>query len=297
MLLHPIIRVAALIFLLAIGISFKAFPQDSAILIAMDGTGLNHDTSSIALAHDYHADSLIVMKLLDLNRIESSRFKNVVGKRSGRIVGLSLSDEAINGFRCGTGRSEESIDAEFARRNKIKALPEDLARLDSLQYLDLSLNDLDSIPRVVFCLKKLKALYFLGNPLRTVPMGLFTMDELVELNLAGDSLRTFPEELLRMKSLRSLDLSWNQITVLPDVPYENLTLEKLIIRNNEITVFPQAYCSCAKIKVKDYSQNAQWIETKGCKRFSKAFDPWKNLVGILVMVAIVAGIIHFSDRK
>lgn len=86
----------------------------------------------------------------------------------------------------------------------------------SLKQLKLDLNHLRNIPPTVYApnLIKLEKLDLSKNDLASVPVALFNhLKSLVELNLDYNSIVSLPREIENLKKLKSLSLEQNKITV------------------------------------------------------------------------------------
>jgi hypothetical protein len=68
-------------------------------------------------------------------------------------------------------------------RNELKTVPESLSRLTRLSYLDLSENRLREIPAPVFSLEELQTLRLKGNPVTEIPADILALPQLSTLAL------------------------------------------------------------------------------------------------------------------
>jgi Leucine-rich repeat (LRR) protein len=255
--------------------------------------------SSLCIADTYD-DTAIVLNLLQQNNIPLSNFKGIVKIRNNRVISLDLSAYTLSNFRENdTGGSVGGFLGGgqwdgFKRLYRIQKLPDDITKLDSLQVLNLSFNGIDSFPSILFKLKELRALDFSGNGIKHLPVNMTEFENLSELYLGFDSLQTFPIDLFKLKSLKKLDVSHNQIIELPDIDCEQIHLDYLNVSGNKIKHFPPAYCQCKNIKKKDYSRNSDWITTRGCNRFSKAYEGWIFILFLAIPISIILVASHFS---
>lgn len=143
--------------------------------------------------------------------------------------------------------------------NEIKQLPENFESLE-ITYLDLSYNQLETIPPEVVSLKGLISLNLCGNCLRRFPETfqkvklkilnishnqIFEITEDIEdfpelsvLSAHHNELRDLPDEILALSELEVLNLGNNEIENLSTGIF-SLTLKDLLLENNNLTsIFP-----------------------------------------------------------
>lgn len=118
----------------------------------------------------------------------------------------------------------------------------DFAGLDNLQHLDLS-----------------------DNQLRTLPEGLLTeLPQLIALNLEGNRLSALPADIFAGASLNSyLILAHNQLTVLPAGAFADADIGALDLSYNQLTVLPTGAFADANIGVLDLRYNQLRALTSG----------------------------------
>ncbi len=122
--------------------------------------------------------------------------------------------------------------------NQLTTLPPELAQLANLQNLDLSRNQLTTLPPQLAQLTNLQKLDLWGNELTTLPPELAQLTNLQNLDLWGNELTTLPPELAQLTNLQSLDLSHNQLTTLPPEIAQLANLQKLDLMGNQLTTLP-----------------------------------------------------------
>lgn len=150
----------------------------------------------------------------------------------------------------------------------LQTVPRSIALLKSLERLDLSDNNIVSLPVELGELKNLTELNLEGNPLeypfrqlrcddfgnaRTVH---FLNTDIQELNLSQAALVDIPPLLLRhTQHLQALNLASNRIKMLPDEFSELKMLTNLTLDNNGFKYFPEAVCSLVNLEVLHFSRN------------------------------------------
>ena len=88
--------------------------------------------------------------------------------------------------------------------------------MTQLTKLDLSDNQLTSLPAEIGKLTQLTKLYLSDNQLTSLPAEIGQLTQLTELNLSNNQLTSLPAEIGNMTQLTELYLSNNQLTSLPD---------------------------------------------------------------------------------
>lgn len=112
-----------------------------------------------------------------------------------------------------------------------------LSLADSLEILDLSNNQLTSIPDEIKQLKKLKILFASNNQFEILPTSLGQCENLEMIGFKTNQIKQVPAESLPAK-LRWLILTENQITRLPDKLGECTRIQKLALAGNQLTELP-----------------------------------------------------------
>ncbi|KAI8393847.1 uncharacterized protein BYT42DRAFT_596508 [Radiomyces spectabilis] len=98
----------------------------------------------------------------------------------------------------------------FARQNKIQ-----IACLSRLTYLDLSHNQLETLPPTIKQLKRLRHLDLSHNRIRHIPESLQALTKLTDLNLSNNPIDYVPSSIARLIGLITLDLSYTKIEGVP----------------------------------------------------------------------------------
>ncbi|KAK6029501.1 leucine Rich repeat-containing domain protein [Ostertagia ostertagi] len=101
--------------------------------------------------------------------------------------------------------------------------------------LDLSSNDITSIPSSIRDLTQLTELFLYKNKLTQLPSELGNLVSLRKLGLSENALCSLPDSLASLTQLETLDLRHNKLTEIPSVIYRITSLETLWLRYNRIT--------------------------------------------------------------
>ncbi|XP_019639088.1 PREDICTED: malignant fibrous histiocytoma-amplified sequence 1 homolog [Branchiostoma belcheri] len=180
------------------------------------------------------------------------------------IIGLELDDTSLsNLFQCTSIRSLKMSNCQLA------SIPRSLANLKDLEILDLSHNNLTTLPsRPIRSMPCLKSLNVSHNKLTAIGAVVRKLQALRNLDVSYNNIGDIPYEILEMKSLEFFSCSHNKITrwlhpsngeieastcplkslnmssnLLADVPHNVKQLKHLLLidlSNNEIGEVPEA---------------------------------------------------------
>ncbi|KAK0077772.1 hypothetical protein PV325_003478 [Microctonus aethiopoides] len=102
--------------------------------------------------------------------------------------------------------------------------------------LDLSFCDLQEVPiREITTIRKASSLDLSNNQLVSIPNAIVTLTNIVKLDLSKNMLTEIPQNIGEMRQLRHLDLYSNQISRLPLSLGELKNLEWLDLKDNPLT--------------------------------------------------------------
>ncbi|KAG8445006.1 hypothetical protein GDO86_009955 [Hymenochirus boettgeri] len=135
-------------------------------------------------------------------------------------------------------------------RNQLTSLPGHLCSLP-LKVLIASNNKLDSLPGEIGALKNLTELDVSCNEIQTIPKQIGKLDLLRDFNIRRNHLLQLPEELADLPLVR-LDFSCNKVSSIP-VCYRNLRhLQTISLDNNPLQSPPAQICIKGKIHIFKY---------------------------------------------
>lgn len=129
-----------------------------------------------------------------------------------------------------------------------------LSLADSLEILDLSHNQLASLPKEFAKLKKLKIIFASNNCFETLPEVLGQCDNLEMVGFKSNQIKHVPSNALPPK-LRWLILTDNRIDVLPDSLGERPRLQKLALAGNRLTTLPSTLSQLSNLELVRISAN------------------------------------------
>uniref|UniRef100_A0A3B3WZY9 Uncharacterized protein n=1 Tax=Poecilia mexicana TaxID=48701 RepID=A0A3B3WZY9_9TELE len=128
--------------------------------------------------------------------------------------------------------------------NRVLALPPTVGVLRALELLDLSNNQLKSLPPALFTLHRLRRLLLAGNLLPELPSEVKALALLTELDLSGNRLESLTSDLFNCLELRILNVSRNSIGSLPGGISALSHLSRLDLRSNSLEELPAELGCC-----------------------------------------------------
>uniref|UniRef100_A0AAR2LP44 Leucine-rich repeat-containing protein 40 n=1 Tax=Pygocentrus nattereri TaxID=42514 RepID=A0AAR2LP44_PYGNA len=186
--------------------------------------------------------------------------------------------KTLKELHCGNNQIEELDAAHLKhlsalsvlelRDNKVKTLPEEVTLLQGLERLDLTNNDISSVPFGLGTLPKLTSLALEGNPLRTIrrelltkgtsellkylrsriqdgnpkdePKTAMTLPSQARINVhAIKTLKTLDYRVVELKdTLADINLGFNKLSTIPVEFSELQQLVHVDLRNNVLTSLP-----------------------------------------------------------
>ncbi|XP_042123767.1 leucine-rich repeat and calponin homology domain-containing protein 4 isoform X3 [Peromyscus maniculatus bairdii] len=108
-----------------------------------------------------------------------------------------------------------SLEGLSLYHNCLRCLNPALGNLTALTYLNLSRNQLSSLPPYI-CQLPLRVLIVSNNKLGALPPDISTLGSLRQLDVSSNELQSLPVELCSLRALRDLNVRRNQLSALPD---------------------------------------------------------------------------------
>lgn len=132
--------------------------------------------------------------------------------------------------------------------------PEIFALADTLEILDLSANDLDSLPADLYRLHRLRILFCSDNRFTELPAVLGKCAQLEMIGFKANRICTVPAAALPPR-LRWLILTDNRIESLPAELGRCERLQKLMLAGNRLKVLPPEMAACKRLELLRISAN------------------------------------------
>lgn len=126
--------------------------------------------------------------------------------------------------------------------------------VDTLEILDLSNNQLDTLPDEMWRFKKLRILFLSDNNFKVFPSSLAKCPALEMIGFKANRIIDVPEHAFP-KKLRWLILTDNQIPTMPASMGENTQLQKLMLAGNQLTALPFEMAKCTNLELLRISAN------------------------------------------
>lgn len=118
--------------------------------------------------------------------------------------------------------------------------------LRGLELLDLSNNQLQSLPPALFTLRRLRRLLLAGNLLEVLPAEVKSLQLLTELDLSGNRIEILPPALCNScLELRILNVAHNSLSSLPRGIAALSQLCRLDLRSNSLEELPAELGCCS----------------------------------------------------
>uniref|UniRef100_A0A7M4E0L7 Leucine rich repeats and calponin homology domain containing 1 n=1 Tax=Crocodylus porosus TaxID=8502 RepID=A0A7M4E0L7_CROPO len=131
--------------------------------------------------------------------------------------------------------------------NCIKIIPDAIVNLQMLTYLNLSRNQLSSLPACL-CGLPLKVLIASNNKLGSLPEEIGQLKQLMELDVSCNEITALPQQIGQLKSLRELNIRRNYLKVLPQELVE-LPLVKFDFSCNKVLVIPICFRKMMQLQI------------------------------------------------
>ena len=131
----------------------------------------------------------------------------------------------------------------------LKQFPVEIYDLaETLEILDLSGNDLSSLPDDFGRLHKLRILFFSDNQFTELPSVLGQLSSLTMVGFKANKIRKVPAASLA-KSIRWLILTDNQISELPAEIGQCTQMQKLMLAGNQLQSLPDEMAACKQLEL------------------------------------------------
>ncbi|XP_053090045.1 leucine-rich repeat and calponin homology domain-containing protein 1 isoform X3 [Pangasianodon hypophthalmus] len=167
---------------------------------------------------------------------------------------LNLSARKLKEFPTAAAHYDlsDTVHADLSK-NRLTEVPPEVARLVSLETLNLYHNCIKSIPDSIISLQSLTSLNISRNQLSVLPVCVCGLPLRV-LNASNNKLNALPESIGQLTNLMELDVSCNEVTALPRHIGRLKALRELNVRRNLLCVLPEDLADLPLVKF-DFSCN------------------------------------------
>jgi len=184
--------------------------------------------------------------------------------------------------------SLEEINLNF---NKLNLKRRDIRRLSKVEDVLLAGNGIKKLPDNVGCLR-CESLNLSKNQLSTLPKSFAEMKQARYLIFYDNAFESIPEELAGFKDLKHLDFYKNKITEIPDFIGDMDNLQQLFLSFNQIEKIPDTLRNLKRLKYFYIHHNElhfipEWItEMDSIERFGVGFNHLLELPDLSKMKAL-----------
>jgi len=140
-------------------------------------------------------------------------------------------------------------------RNQLTSLPPEITKLTSLTSLDLSSNQLTSLPLEITKLTSLTSLDLSSNQLTSLPPEITRLTNLNLLRLNSNELTSVPLEITKLTSLTNLSLAYNELTSVPPEITKLTNLSRFYLSSNQLTSVPPEITKLTNLTSLDLNDN------------------------------------------
>ncbi len=173
-------------------------------------------------------------------------------------------------------------------------IPPQIGLFTSLEFFDLSDNQIRSLPSEIGRCEALERLALFSNRLTAIPSQIGECSRLTHLSLENNRLTALPEEIGNCIHLKNLSLQHNRLSTLPEAIGRCIRLEILDISENELTSVPAGIGHCVALRHLRLSDNqlaAIPRELGQCVRL-ESLSLWQNR---LTALPVELGQCHFLE--
>jgi internalin A len=156
--------------------------------------------------------------------------------------------------------------------NQLTSLPPAIGILINLIRLRLDGNRLTNLPPEIAQLITLERLRLDGNQLTTLPPEVTKLPNLTSLDLHGNQLTDLPPEITQLTKLTRLDLWGNRLTIVPSEITKLISLTSLDLRYNKLTSLPPEIAKLTNLTYLNLSGNQLTSLPVDIAKLSKLFD-------------------------
>ncbi|KAL2916627.1 hypothetical protein HK105_203739 [Polyrhizophydium stewartii] len=200
--------------------------------------------------------------------VSPTHYSASIGKHfvfnGGDLVELNLSRQSLSGFLSTSVSSLVSLEKLILSKNSLRGnLTGSIGLLSRLRVLDISCNEITSLPETLRNLSKLEELIVDHNRLRSLPAGIGNLQALTFLDAGCNELDTLPGSIGQLSFLKTLLLDRNRLIALPRKLSCSILLRKLNVADNPIKEIPSTFTMLKRLEYLNVSNtNVSYISSK-----------------------------------
>ncbi len=199
------------------------------LLFLNRGMGENKKKFSIGFSRQSVITVLIIILIVILAGLSIQAGKH--RKQEKRTVTVR---EAENVFVLPEGAQPQDNSASDITCKKFDDISEAIRNIKIACTLDLSNQNLSTLPNEILLLKNLYFIGLINNEFSEFPQILTEIDTLITIGLSENRITNIPATIGELKNLQRLDLSRNRISTLPNGISKLSSLNYLILTGNPI---------------------------------------------------------------
>lgn len=182
--------------------------------------------------------------------------------------------------------------------NQLSSLPDDLDQLTQLKVIFCSQNQFTELPAVLGRCTSLSMIGFKANQIRSVPASSLP-PKLRWLTLTDNQIEQLPPEIGDCRELQKLMLAGNRLQTLPATLANCQKLELIRIAANQLHTFPTWLLSLPRLAWLAYSGNPFNAELEASALSSSSLDemPWYTLELGALLGEGASGVIHRAIHR
>jgi Protein tyrosine and serine/threonine kinase/Leucine rich repeat len=183
--------------------------------------------------------------------------------RSGQLRGINRLDLAagLTDFPIEIFELADSLAILNLSDNNLRSLPADLGRLHQLKIIFLSNNDFEEVPEVLADCPNLSMVGFKSNKIRVLAENILPVG-VRWLILTDNQLERLPNSIGQLQSLQKLMLAGNQLRSLPDEMAACQNLELIRLAANRLESLPTWLFTLPRLSWLAYAGNPGWIANR-----------------------------------
>ncbi|KAI8076385.1 uncharacterized protein B0P05DRAFT_545666 [Gilbertella persicaria] len=216
--------------------------------------------------------------LLRRNRLESLKaYEKALMQFKQHLIELSLRENSLGQFPHEVLMFDHLISLSLAH-NALTCIDMGiLPRLPHLQWLNLSHNQLETLPSDLVCCHQLRGLDLENNHIQTFPQVIFYLTRLEILMIQKNKIKSMPPHYRLPDSLSTLNLAFNMFTQVPSLltDYPPCSITHLYLSGNPLGKLPSSFLSTGYthlVSLDLHSCQLATLDNVICKRLSHCKD-------------------------